>query len=243
MGILVDEGLAAENIDKVVQALAASLQVAGLPANALGRVHVLVPVKPVGLQRSVSSQRRRDVVERNVLAVEVAIDVLPDLDGLGRIRRVVVEVGNVGEAQVGEHHGVLVLALLVGAKVVVPLAILALDGAAGESADQAELAKLAPGLEDPFEVIGLVVDVVVGEQDGLGLKLGIRDELLVQAVFRRHPVAHFDAVLRDIIGGRFLVQIVPDNDNLVQRGDVLGENGLQGALEFLWSVVGLHCDT
>lgn len=51
-------------------------------------------------------------------------------------------------------------------------------------------------------------------------------------------------MLRLEIGRRRLVEVVPDHDHLVERGDVRGgEDGCQGGVEFIRATVGLNCDT
>ena len=240
---LVNEGHAAENVDEVVEALAASFQMALLTADTLRRVKVDVALLAIDLERAKASKLRGHVVESDILAVEVLINVVADSDRVGEvIRGVVVKEGNVGEAQVGQNHRVDVLTRLVGAESVLPLVVLEL-GAARQSTDEPEAAELAPRLEDELEILGVVVDVVIGEKKGLGLVLGVGDELLVEAVGRRHPVVDLDTKFRLIVGGSRLVEVVPDDPNFEEGWDLLAQKSSEGAVELLRALVGLHDDT
>lgn len=237
---LVNKGHTAENVHKVIQALTPRLQVAGLSADALGRVCIEVLLEAVGLEGTPACELGGDIVEGNVFAVEIFVHVFADLDGLWGFGGVVVEVGNVGEAQVGQDHGVVVLALLVGAEAVFPFSVHVFVGATGEGSNETVLAELAPALENPFEIVGVVVDIVIGEKDGLGLVFDVGDQLLIETVVAGHSVADLDSVLGDVVGGRGLVEIVPDNDYFIEGRDILGCQSIEVILELLWSVVGLH---
>lgn len=240
---LVNQRHVAKDLHEVVQTLAASLHMSGFPADAETRIHVVVSLVAVGFKRSESSQLRCHVVERNVLAVEVLVDIVADLNRLECIGGVVVEVGNVREAQVRQDHRVMVLTRTVRAKGVLVFALLVLIRAARQSADQAKLSKVAPRLEHPFQIIGRIVDIVVGQEDGLGLVVWVWNEFLVETVHLRHPVPHFDTEIRDVVWRRGLLKVVPNDDDLMQRWDLLGGNRRQGALELIRPLVGLHGDS
>lgn len=208
-------------------------------ADALGRHLVDGPLETGDLEGALAGQHRGDEVEGNVLAVELGVDKGADLGHQEVVRRVVVQEGNASKRQTGQDHGVRVAVL---AKVILQLlGILVVRNAARKRTDQTVLV-LAPGLEDKVEVLGVVVDVVVGEQDGLCAKGRVGPELLVQAVAAGHAVADGDVVAGDEVGGRRGLEIVPDDDDLFQRGDLCAEDEVEGFVEVARSLVGLNGD-
>lgn len=131
-----------------------------LPADTHTRRKVMVLPTPAGQQRSRAGQHGRHKVHANVLAVEVFVDVGPDLPRDLVLRQcVVVEELDVRERQVGDDHRVLVF--LLAARAVPPVALVADVGASRQAADQPVAAKLAPRLEDELEVRRVVEDVIV----------------------------------------------------------------------------------
>ena len=81
-----------------------------------------------------------------------------------------------------------------------------------EGANHSVSAELSPCLEDEFEVVGVVVYVVIREQDGLSLVFGIRPELLVETVALRLSVPNGNAVLGNVILWGVVFEVVPDDD-------------------------------
>jgi hypothetical protein len=146
----------------------------------------------------------------------------------------------VGEGEVGDDEVVLVD--LTGTEPVAPFAVVTDVDAARHGASEAFASETAPCLEDPFEILGPIVDVVVGEEDGLGLDLGVGDELLVQGVDGGDAVSDGDTVGGDKVGGWLLVEVVPDDNDLVQRGDLFAENDGEGAVELVGAVIRLEDD-
>ena len=86
--------------------------------------------------------------------------------------------------------------------------------ASSESAYHSVSAKFSPCLENEFEVVGVVVDVVVREQDGLGLVFGVRPEFFIETVALRLSVPDRNAILGNVILWGIVFEIVPDDDYL-----------------------------
>lgn len=235
----VAEGNVAEHVGVVVDALVASREMVRVRADALGRHLVDRPLETGYLEGTLAGQHRGDEVEGNVLAVELGVDKGADLGHEEVVRRVVVKKGDAGKGETRQDHGIRVAVL---AKVVLELlGVLIIGDAARKGADEAVLV-LAPGLEDKVEVLGVVVDVVVGEQDGLGAEGRVGPELLVEAVAAGHAVADRDVVAGDEVGGCRGLEIVPDDDDLFQRGDLGAQDEVEGCVEVGGSLVGLNGD-
>lgn len=243
MSRLIDQRHAAKHLCQVVQALAASLEVAGLLADALSRLVVDILVAALDQEGSGSGEIRYDIVEGNVLAIEVVVDIITNLLHDGVVGRVVVEEGHVGEAQVCDDHGVDILVAVLGAEAVAPVALGVWGCTARKSSRQSMPTKLAPRLKGKLEVLRLIVYIVVRKQHGLGLEVRIRQELHVEAVALRHPVAHGHARLGLEVAGGLLLEVVPDDDNFVQRGNLLGQDNAKRLVELLGPLISLHRDS
>lgn len=81
---------------------------------------------------------------------------------------------------------------------------------ASKGADHAILI-LAPGLERELHVLGVIVDVVVVQKNGLGAIFWIRPELLIHAVLCRLVIDDSDAMLRRKIFRHRCLVIIPDD--------------------------------
>lgn len=206
-------------LSKGVNTVVPRVQMARLGADALRRRRVDGRLEARDLQRAGAGQHRGDVVERNVLAVELVVDVPPQPAHQRILGRVVLHERDVHKRQAREDEGIR-LGLL-AAKVVLPRAVALLHDAPCKGTRDAVLPLTTPGLEHKVEVRGLVVDVVVGEQDGLGLVGRVGPELLVEAVGAREAVADVDAVGGGVVGRGRVLEVVPDDDDLVEGGDVI----------------------
>lgn len=243
MSRLIDQRHAAKHLCQVVQALASGLEVARLLADALSRLIVDILVATLDQERSGAGEVRRDIVEGNVLAIEVLVDIITDFLHDRVVGRVVVEEGHVGEAQVCDDHGVDILIAVLGAEAVAPVALGVWGCTTRQSSRQSMLTKLAPRLKGKLEVLRLIVYIVVRKQHGLGLEVRIRQELHVEAVALRHPVTHGHARLGLEVAGGLLLEVVPDDDNFVERGNLLGQDNAKRLVELLGPLISLHRDS
>lgn len=244
MGRLINQGHAAKHVGKVGNAAVSGLEVTGLGADGLLGDVVDVVLVAVDQKRAIAGEEGGHKVHGNVFAVESVVDVLSDLDHGGFVGRVVLHEGDVSKGEVGENHGVdVLLVLVVVAKAVAPCSPLVGRGTTSEGSRHATPAKLAPCLVDKFEILGVVVDVVVGQEHSLGGEIGVGPQLLVEAVALRATEADRHAIVALVVGRGFRFEVVPDDDNFEERGDFFLEENVEGVVEFLWSLVGLHGDS
>jgi hypothetical protein len=147
---------------------------ARLLADALCGLIVDIFVAAVDEERSGSGKIRSDIVEGNVLAIEVVVDIFTDLFHNGVIGRIIVKKGHVRETQVCYNHGVNVLLGIPGTKVVTPDAFGVRGSTTWQSSRQSILTKLAPSLKGELKVLRFIVYVIVRKQNSAGLEVRIR---------------------------------------------------------------------
>ena len=103
--------------------------------------------------------------------------------------------------------------------------------------------RTTPLLESVFQITGgVVVPIIVREENALCSVERIGEELLVQAVLLGTAVAHEDAVLAHVVWGRCLVDLVPDDDDFVEGGDFVFGEVKKGFVELGGALVGLDGD-
>lgn len=120
-----------------------------------------------------------NVVEGEVFAVEVVVDVVSKLHHEAVVGRVVIQESNVNKRQTGQDH--VVIPILSRQDVVHP-ALVIQARCARPCADQAISSRVAPGIERKVQIFAGVVCVVVAEEDCLCPGSGLRLEFLVEAV-------------------------------------------------------------
>lgn len=138
------------------------------------------------------------------------------------------------KGQTREDHRVPVPA---SGKAVLVLAILADGVGTWKRAHDPILGMLLPVVEDEAHIIGLVVAVVVRQEDGLRAEFRIGPELHVETVAWRHSESHPDIVIRDEVGWRCRVDFVPDDDDFVERWDLFAQDKTQGRVETIGPLI------
>ena len=104
--------------------------------------------------------------------------------------------------------------------------------------------RTTPLLKSVLQITGgVVIPVIVREEDALCSVEGIGEELLVQAVLLGTTIAHENAVFAHVVWGWCLVDFVPDDDDFVEGGDFVFGEVEEGFVELSGALVGLDGDT
>lgn len=225
MRCLVDQRREAKHMREMINALAPGLEMFLPRADPLARPRVVIVLSPLDVQRALARQHRSHKVHGNVLAVENVGDVVPDLPHLGVVRGVEVHDGYVHKRQVGEDDGVLFRSCdlafhsVLLAEFVPPASLWLPCSAPWRASHYAALPVFPPCVEHKIEILGVVVNVVVLMENGLGSVLLIGQKAHVQALVWWLAIPHTDPVLGDIVTRWCRVDVDPDNHNLVQSLD------------------------
>src|SRR5689334_9836339 len=98
MRSLVHQRHTAKNVLKIVETLASSLHMTRFSTNTSRRLHVVPGLETIGFEWSQTGELRCHIIKGNVFAIKVLVNVCADFDRYRIVRRVLVKVGNVGEA-------------------------------------------------------------------------------------------------------------------------------------------------
>ena len=231
-----------KHIHKLLHTSTSSSNMSRLGTNPTFGVLMIQLVLAKDQQWSFTRQHTRDKVQRNVFAVKAIVNQLANTGHDIIFRVIILQIGNMRKGKTSENHAITIL----------PLAVKVIhrrfsdfihSPASSKSTCETMHTRATPLLESIFQIAsGVVVPVIVREEDALCSVEGIGEEFLVQAVLLGAAVAHEDAVLAHVVWGWCLVNLVPDDDDFVEGGDFVFGEVKEGFVELGGALVGLDGD-